>query len=890
MSLEVFQRIHHAHDAPITRVTYDAHENTISSGDERGVVKTHHARNGELAHAVDAHRGHVTALCWCESRRCLVSGGVDGTVAVWSDRGKLAQRVDLRRGPIASIGFGERRAFVAVGGLDGALHLYVLAREPKEPAGAEEAATKRAAPALAKVASIVDVHADAISACVFSRDCNKLFTASHDRSIAVFPRVSTADPRRDVARRLNAHDAAITQLDLDAENNWLVTGGMDGATKVFTTEGKPLASYRDDAIDHVVASFYQPASATYWSLGGGGELAVFDPKTPMNVTELLRRTSRFAEFPVVGLTQSPDHPGVVLGVMRSRAKHDLVAWRYNPSAAFRVYGDAHDDWIERLVVVPSKPGEPEEICSASCDGGVKRWRSAGGDATSTDAMSVFEELRGHRGAVLCATYCDSLGVLVTGGEDGTVRLFEIRDRGLEGEVAHSHVARGVDGDGDAEDLSGSDREYGGDVDSEDETSTAAAATSAGVVAKWDARSTASEAKRNFDGDWNELRGHRGKVTAVCEAAEFVLVTAGDDGTLRTWDLRRRREVHCVEDPHGGAEVHAVVAGARERAEFATAAADAVVKIWHVDDEGRREMMKGELVGHTDHVTALEWCEWRALWITASDDHTIRLWRADTRASIRCVSVRTEGEGVTTMTLDPVCECLVAAGRDMKIRVFDVDRLEGVAREGADAAAADADADADGAEVDVVMETTQDGVVKVSIDDPKAPHPDDVFGGAAVDANAVPRVVYAGHVDQIKSIVRVNGKSQYASAGCDKTIRAWLAPDHPGRRAGKRKVKKTADDDGLAGDGASAFERENPLRRPAMLGPRDVDPAPPDADGSETPREGSSVWMEMQKERAREEKAHADALARVMMSSLGRKLHAIEAEFAAEYREKAKANA
>jgi hypothetical protein len=76
----------------------------------------------------------------------------------------------------------------------------------------------------------------------------------------------------------------------------------------------------------------------------------------------------------------------------------------------------------------------------------------------------------------------------------------------------------------------------------------------------------------------------------------------------------------------------------------------------------------------------------------------------------------------------------------------------------------------------------------------------------------------------------------------------------------------------------------------MLGPRDVDPAPPDADGSETPREGSSAWMEMQKERAREEKAHADALARVMMSSLGRKLHAIEAEFAAEYREKAKANA
>ena len=126
----------------------------------------------------------------------------------------------------------------------------------------------------------------------------------------------------------------------------------------------------------------------------------------------------------------------------------------------------------------------------------------------------------------------------------------------------------------------------------------------------------------------------------------------DVHAFNKWDLRRRREVHCVEDPHGGAEVHAVVAGARERAEFATAAADAVVKIWHVDDEGRREMMKGELVGHTDHVTALEWCEWRALWITASDDHTIRLWRADTRASIRCVSVRTEGEGVTTMTLDP----------------------------------------------------------------------------------------------------------------------------------------------------------------------------------------------------------------------------------------------
>ena len=89
--------------------------------------------------------------------------------------------------------------------------------------------------------------------------------------------------------------------------------------------------------------------------GGTRErLMTLDFRSPTNITEFVRETSRFDDFSVVRLHQSPNDPDLVVGIT-SGITHDLVVWRYNPHSALRVLS-GHRDWVEGLCVVPTAEG------------------------------------------------------------------------------------------------------------------------------------------------------------------------------------------------------------------------------------------------------------------------------------------------------------------------------------------------------------------------------------------------------------------------------------------------------------------------------------------------------------------------------------------------------
>ena len=294
------------------------------------------------------------------------------------------------------------------------------------------------------VCTVPDVHADVIRgvACDAS---GRIFTGSYDRSVCVFDgeqfeRMRARDTDEPAAnlprggdppryrRWANAHDAAVSVVSTDPANAWVLTGSYDGSCKVWTHEGAQLMNFSNfPGVDKVTGLCYSPATGTYWASGGKGRgrVNVLDPRSPLNVTEFVRGVCGFGDFAVTALHASPNDGDRVFGVVADGVptRHDVVVWRFEYDATFRVLR-AHEDWVEALVRVPHRGGAPEEVYSVGSEGTVLRWRASGD--VSTDVWTKEESIDGGdvAGGMACACFSADLGALVTGCEDGTIRIWE----------------------------------------------------------------------------------------------------------------------------------------------------------------------------------------------------------------------------------------------------------------------------------------------------------------------------------------------------------------------------------------------------------------------------------------------------------------------------------
>ena len=170
-----------------------------------------------------------------------------------------------------------------------------------------------------------------------------------------------------------------------------------------------------------------------------------------------------------------------------------------------------------------------------------------------------------------------------------------------------------------------------------------------------------------DGSADILVGHTGRVSGLACVGEHVLASVSQDATLRFWDLHTKHELAVVEKAHD--EPIVCLEYAAEREELATcASAELVVRIW----DAFQYSLAGKLAGHTAEVTSVKWVGWKEMWITASSDESIRFWSGADQACVR--SFRFRGESVSCMMVDPVYKTLLAAMTDFQLRIYDVDKV------------------------------------------------------------------------------------------------------------------------------------------------------------------------------------------------------------------------
>ena len=255
-------------------------------------------------------------------------------------------------------------------------------------------------------------------------------------------------------------------------------------------------------------------------------------------------------------------------------------------------------------------------------------------------------LKGHTGQVftVCAFTLDGRTLLASGGDDTTVRIWDVRTgqqhRTLEG---HRHRVRSIC------------------VFTLDGRTWLATAAEDCTVRIWDPRTGRQE--QIFD-------GHRRRVRSVCAFTvdgRVLLASASADRTVRIWNLHTGREQHTFE---GGTDwvqaVHAFTLDGHTL--LAAAAADGTVRIWDPCNGQQRQVLRG----HTRLVRFV--CAFtldgHTLLATADKYSTVTVWDPHPDERPRTLNERTNRvRSLCAFALNDQT-LLASAGNDATVRIWD----------------------------------------------------------------------------------------------------------------------------------------------------------------------------------------------------------------------------
>jgi WD40 repeat protein/serine/threonine protein kinase len=159
-----------------------------------------------------------------------------------------------------------------------------------------------------------------------------------------------------------------------------------------------------------------------------------------------------------------------------------------------------------------------------------------------------------------------------------------------------------------------------------------------------------------------LTGHDGGVTAVGIVADGSRgLSGGRDRTVRIWDLRGARPAIVLE---GHAETVTSLDLTPDGATAASASIDGTVRLWDL----RRAAAAHVLQGHAAQVAAVRFAADGLVLASASWDGTVRLWDPQTAKELAALEGH-EGN-VTAVALHPAGRQVASGGEDRTVRLWD----------------------------------------------------------------------------------------------------------------------------------------------------------------------------------------------------------------------------
>ncbi|HLK59109.1 MAG TPA: TIR domain-containing protein [Chthonomonadaceae bacterium] len=244
--------------------------------------------------------------------------------------------------------------------------------------------------------------------------------------------------------------------------------------------------------------------------------------------------------------------------------------------------------------------------------------------------------RGHGFSVRTLAYSPNGELLATGGEDGLIILYRVRDgrllRVLEG---HEGYILSVSLSGDGRLLaSGSD----------DQT-----------IRLWDVRSGKL---------LHILQGHTSYVSSVSLSGDGRLLASGSsDKTVRLWEVESGKSLHIL---RGHESSVTMLSLSRDGRLLASGSGDSAVRLWEVESGKPLHI----LLGHENSVTSLSLSGDGRLLASGSNDYTVRLWEVESGKFLCTLQGHTSS--VSSVSLSGDGRLLASGDFDKTIRLWEVE--------------------------------------------------------------------------------------------------------------------------------------------------------------------------------------------------------------------------
>lgn len=112
-------------------------------------------------------------------------------------------------------------------------------------------------------------HTDAVTSVVIT-DRGLVMSGGLDRALCL---ITLTKPKDSFKKVENAHAQGTISVAHDSQNNWFISGGIDGAIKVWSADAKPVMAF-SGVTDDVVRVVYVPLTHCYWHVDRLGHIQV----------------------------------------------------------------------------------------------------------------------------------------------------------------------------------------------------------------------------------------------------------------------------------------------------------------------------------------------------------------------------------------------------------------------------------------------------------------------------------------------------------------------------------------------------------------------------------------------------------------------------------------
>ncbi|NMF61475.1 AAA-like domain-containing protein [Brasilonema octagenarum] len=404
--------------------------------------------------SIVAHEGGALGVDLSKDGKWIATGGIDRTVRLWKRDGTLVHILP-HNATIYGVQFSPDSQRVAAAGLDGVVRLWSVDGTPLATMKGHTATVWQVSfsPDGQIIASAsgdqtiklwkldgtliktLKGHKAAAWRLAFSPDGEIMASCSVDGTIKFWSREGN------LIRTIPVSKASVWAIAFSPDGQTLVTGSGDKLVRLWSREGKLLKTFVGHTAE-VYQVVFSPQGQTIASASADKTVKLWWPDGT------LRRTLLGHRSPIQPIALSSDGQMIVSGSEDGTVK----LWKDSPFL-HRLYG--HQDVVWRVVYAPGTRSN-ESLLASVAGQEIKLWRADGSlvktvvldtsqfydAALSPDGQTLALAtagsdikllnlannktaiLRGHNNAILSLAYSPNGQFLVSGGEDGTIKLWQ----------------------------------------------------------------------------------------------------------------------------------------------------------------------------------------------------------------------------------------------------------------------------------------------------------------------------------------------------------------------------------------------------------------------------------------------------------------------------------